>query len=264
MKQTLDCPLDRNLPPSGHPWKRWASSTIYTVAFLFLGIVALLWAFGYRVNWAAASVEQTGILELSSPQAGINPDIYINGVKQEGSLPFGIRWLFAGHYDVEIRKDGYQTWQKLVRIGKNERVYYPSVVLLYAEPRKVTAPNIRIDELMNRRLDNAGIEIRSSNELWVKKEFVTRTSADILSAEYYADERHIIYQAGTKLILRDLVSGISQEVATFAEPKPVPYVVRENGRVVVFAEGETLQALELYEAGGFIERFSRTAGLRGS
>ncbi len=256
MTESVECPLDRNLPPQGHPWRRWAVGTTYFLAFVILATVSLTWALGYRVNWTAGTLEQTGLLELSTSQVGLNPDVYLNGVKQATSLPISFRWLFAGQYDVEIKKDGYQTWQKQISVSTNERVNYPSIFLLYVTPKESPVPDIRIDEIEGRTYDNGGIEVRSGNELWVNNIFITRTSEDILNPEYYQDESHVVYQVGDRLVLRDLTSNISEDVITFNQKTSVPYVFQDNGRVLAYLDDTTLKAVALYEPISFIDRFN--------
>jgi hypothetical protein len=253
---STECPLERNIPPRGIPWRRWILNFFYFSTFAVVGALCLMWALGFRYNRVAGSIEQTGLLQLSSPQGGLNPQVYINGQLQTETLPFTQRWVFPGHYDVKVSKEGYQTWEKQVEIFENQRATFTEIILIYEAPRPTAAPALRIDELVNRRLDNNGIEVRAGNELWVQDMFITRTSTDILNPEWYLDDTHVIYQSGPYLVLRDLTANTTQNVAFLTTEKPVPYVVRENGRVLVYAEGETLQAVELYQSISFIDRFS--------
>lgn len=251
-------PIDMNLPPKGNPWRRWVSGLIYFITFCILGTICLLWALGYRVNWVAETIEQTGIVELSTPQVGLHPNVFVNGERQSSSLPISLRWLFPGHYDIRIEQSGYQTWEKLIIVGNNERIDYPSVLLLYAVPQTIDPPTIRTDQIVNRTYDNRGIEIRSGNELWVDGAFITRTSDDMLNPEYYFDSKHIIYQAGDEVIVRDLVSSTSQTVLTLKSKTPVSYVTQDNGRVLIYLEDGTVKAVALYQATNIIDRLGVT------
>lgn len=254
MTQAVECPLDRNLPPHPYAWRRWAISFGYFVTFCILGSLCLLWALGYKVNWTAGTIEQTGIIQLSSPQAGFHPDVFVNGVKQSESLPLTLRWLFPGHYDVLVQQDGYQSWEKQITVDPNQRVNYPGILLLYLIPQSVTPPNVRIDQIVSRQYNNSDIEIRSENELWLKGQFITRSSYNILNPEYFFDADHVIYQVGNKLVVRDLVSSTSQDVVTFNSSAPVPYLTQDNGRTVVYVEEEVLKAVSLYQATSIIDR----------
>jgi hypothetical protein len=254
MNDTVECPVDRNLPPQGPPWGRWSSGLLYFILFCIISTICLLWALGYRVNWTAETIERTGLIEISSPQAGLNPEVYVNGVKSTDTLPLTLRWLFPGHYKITIKEEGYQTWEKTISVGENERVSYPGILLLYTNPKSVTPPSVRTDEIVNRSYDNDGIEIKQGNELWVDDQFITRTSDDIANAEYYLNNKHVIYQAGSQLIVRDLVAGTSETLVTFTSQTPVPYVMKDNGRVLVYLDGDTLKAVELFQATSIIDR----------
>lgn len=250
----VECPIERNMPPQGRPWRRWGTGLTYFILFCIASTVCLLWALGYRVNWTAETLERTSILQLSTPQAGINAKVFINNVASPNGLPLTMRYLFPGYYDVSVQADGYQTWEKTVHIGENELVSYPGILLLYTVPQAVTPPDIRIDQIENRTYNNNGIEIRSENELWVSGQFITRTSANILNPEYYFDTKHVIYQAGTELIERDLVAGTSETLVTLTTNAPVPYVTQDNGRTLVYVEDSALKAVALYQQASIIDR----------
>jgi hypothetical protein len=257
MQPSSDCPIERNLPPKGHPWARWFQGLLYFIAFCVLAAGCLLWALGYRINRAAGTLEQTGVLELSTAQAGLNPEVYINGARQDTTLPVRMRWMFPGRYDIEIRKEGYQSWSRQVQISPNERVSFPSILLLFEKPREITPPVLRPDELSNRSANTRGIEVRFKSELWIRDEFVTRSSSDILQAEWYEEGRHIIYQAGESLVVRGIETGISQQVATFSDAKaPVPFALQENGRVLVYTDGDKLRAFELFAPRTLLDRLT--------
>jgi hypothetical protein len=145
--------------------------------------------------------------------------------------------------------------KKTVDIHANERISFSGILLLYETPHVVT-PTARLDELLSQKPSNDGIEVRGGNELWVRDIFITRTSADILNPQWYGDDNHIIYQSGTELVLRDLTSRTSQRVATLIANTPVPYMLQGNGRIVTYAEGETLHALELYQSTSFFDRLT--------
>lgn len=254
MTRAQDCPIPRNLPESGPPWLRWFSGFLYLVSFTAIAGFSLLWALGYRVNAATNSIQQTGVLELSSPQAGLMPTISVNGEKQSDSFPFLKRWLFPGRYDVLITADGYQDWERQIVITPNARVSVSSIVLLYKTPKTISAPAVRLDELTNRTRNQSGLVIRRGNELWVRDSFVTRTSDDIVQVEWYLDDRHVLYQVGTTVRVLDLETKINQDVLVGTTNAPIPYVLKENGRVIVYALGDAVSAIELYQPVSLIDR----------
>lgn len=248
--------IERNLPPSGVPLHRWLLTVLYLVSFILLGSAALLWALGYRVNSVTGALEQTALIQLDSREDALAPDVFINGVKQDGSLPFRKMWLSPGWYDIDVKKEGYQDWQTSVHLAPNERAVIGDIVLVYTEPKEVANPGLRLDELTTRSHDTSTIEIRNSNELWVDDKLLNRTSADIVQAEWYNDHRHIIFQAGTELLLENVGRHTSAHIITLTSEKPATYAFRDGGRLLVFADGDTIRAVELYAASSFIDRFT--------
>jgi hypothetical protein len=247
-------PLDRNLPPMGKPWRRWGTGLFNVILFCVLGSVCLLWALGYRVNWQTVSIEQTSTVDLSTAQSGLKPTVFVNGIKQDSSLPLIMRWLFPGHYDIYVQLDGYRPWHKIIDVEANQRVSYGSILLLYTVPKPITSPDVRIDQIVGRSFDNDGIEVRSGNELWIDNQLITRLSDDIHNPEYYFDKKHVVYQAGDQLIMRDLLGGTSETLVTLASKTPVSYVMQENGRVLVYVEGDVIKGVELFQSTSIIDR----------
>lgn len=85
-------------------------------AAILLGIGITFYARGYRLNPQNGQVAEHGILVLKS-----HPDpaeIYINGELE--TVTNATIDLEPGTYDVEVRKEGFHTWQKRLTIKKEE------------------------------------------------------------------------------------------------------------------------------------------------
>jgi hypothetical protein len=86
-----------------------------TIFFGFLLIVFLIIAYsrGYRVNLQKKTVTSTGILAISSfPKAA---KVYLNG-KLKGVTDLNLN-LEPGEYQVEVKKEGYTSWQKKIKLN---------------------------------------------------------------------------------------------------------------------------------------------------
>ncbi len=91
-------------------------------------VVAIRFAQGYRVN-PSGDIQSTGLLSANSfPNAA---SIYING--NLTSATDTTLNLNPGTYDVEIKKDGYSTWKKTLRVEK-ELVTQTNALLFPAAP----------------------------------------------------------------------------------------------------------------------------------
>jgi hypothetical protein len=102
-----------------------------TVFFTFLVIVFLIIAYsrGYRVNLQKKTVTSTGILAVSSfPKAA---KVYLNG-KLKGITDLNLN-LEPGEYQVEVKKEGYTSWQKKIKL-KGELVITLDALLFPLNP----------------------------------------------------------------------------------------------------------------------------------
>jgi hypothetical protein len=108
-------------------------ATILT-AYLILGVSILIIAYGrgYRFNFNQKSVSPTGLVTATSDPNGAF--VYING-KKYGATNANIQ-LPPDWYTVTIAKDGYQPWEKKVRvqgeiIARADAMLFPKNPSLY-------------------------------------------------------------------------------------------------------------------------------------
>lgn len=93
-------------------------------AFLIVSIVIITFARGYRLDFKKQSLTSTGIIAISAyPKAA---KVYINGTLK-GVSDLNIT-LPPGVYEVEVKKDGYTSWEKKVSL-KGELVLTLDVLL---------------------------------------------------------------------------------------------------------------------------------------
>ncbi len=108
---------------------------------IFVGVIAF--ARGYRLDLSKKSLMPTGILAVSSyPKAG---KIYING-ELKGATDTNIT-LPPGNYRVEVRKEGYTSWNKQINL-KGELVLTLDALLLPLNPSLSPLTNLGIVKAM--------------------------------------------------------------------------------------------------------------------
>jgi len=90
--------------------------TLLSALVIIVGsILVIRFAEGYRFSSQKRTVQGEGLLAANSfPSGG---EIYIDG-KLVGVTDDNAIYLNPGQYTVEIRKDGYTPWQKVIRIEK--------------------------------------------------------------------------------------------------------------------------------------------------
>jgi len=244
--------IQLNVPSPRAALGRIVQKILNIVLFVVISSVALLVALGYKPNLAAQSIEPTGILELDSAN-NVSAVVSINGVKEEGGLPFQKRWIPAGEISVKVEKPGYQTWSHIVDIEENMRSRFPDILLIYTTPQSVALPTLGANAYTPSASDLADIE-STNGELRIKKVFVTRYSGEIISARWFPDRNHLVLQFGTSLYLADLDGTNLQLLATVSAPQTIAYTFQDGGRILIYQDGSVPKAVALFEPSSLIER----------
>src|SRR3990167_5015659 len=80
--------------------------------FVLVLIAVIAYARGYRINFDEGTVTSTGILSVNSTPRPAK--VYVNG-ELKGATDVNLTLPF-GKYNVEVKKDGYTSWQKQVSL----------------------------------------------------------------------------------------------------------------------------------------------------
>jgi len=91
----------------------------YLSAALFLVILPIMlsYALGYKIDFRAFKIYQTGIMYIASSPSGAS--IYINGRKRTDLTPARIEELRPGTYKVKVRREGFYPWEKEIVVQPN-------------------------------------------------------------------------------------------------------------------------------------------------
>lgn len=224
------------------------------VAFIVISTVSLFSALGYRMNWSALTIQQTGLIEVQTSYA-LPVNVYLNNIPQEGTLPLRLNGLFPGDYTIRVEEEGYQPWQRTVTVQPNQRAVFRSIVLVYATPKLADVPVVRTTDFLPSRDDLSGITIKR-NELWLDNVFITRTSEDIWNARWFPGKNQVLYQAGNRLLLVDKDGYNSQVVLTTKNDAPIPYTLQDNGRLLIYQEAGVTKAVTLFDQVSLIDRLA--------
>jgi len=108
-------------------------------AFVAIFTLVISYARGYRIDFKKKSVTPTGILAINSfPKAA---KIYLNG-ELKGITDTNLT-LLPGQYRIEIKKDGYTSWTKTVKL-KGELVLSLEALLFPINPSLSPLTNLGI------------------------------------------------------------------------------------------------------------------------
>jgi len=195
----------------------------------------LLKAYGYKVNLQAKKIQKTAILYIQSDPKDVQ--IYVNDQLKSQKAPYKDEYLLPGVYSVEVKKDGYQTWQKSVWLDSGT-VPDCEAVLFLDNPKTSPASDI-LKELFSLN-NNSNLEVKN-DELWLNSKFVTRFSQKIERAILYTDEEHIIFQIANEIRVIDIDGGNNLKLA---QGKAITNLAVSNfGRTLYFEDsGSIFQA----------------------
>ncbi|MCC2631456.1 MAG: hypothetical protein K0S20_155 [Patescibacteria group bacterium] len=233
------------------PWfRRSRFEHAIHLAILTIGIVtvatgAVFYSLGYQVNWRTFSIQRTGLISLNTDIGTVPAEVKIDGAMVAAEIPYRTAPLFPGVYTVSIAKPGFKPWERTVTVEPNKVNNFPSIILIKEQPVEVATPSNAARLLSESRLDRRDIEVRE-NELWIEGKFVTRFSQDILSAAWYPDNEHVVYQVGNELWMVSLDGLRSDRIITASSPGLIEFQFTEKGRVLVYRTGGLIQAVELY------------------
>lgn len=105
---------------------------VFLVVFPYIVLVAR----GYRYNPKTKKFQATGLLIVkSTPSTDLR--IYIDDKLQKNNRTPLKKNLFEGEHKIKIEKDGYNSWEKLVKIEKEKICWEESVVLIPNELEKI-------------------------------------------------------------------------------------------------------------------------------
>jgi hypothetical protein len=120
-------------------FKELTQRFVFAVVFLIVAAIAIAFARGYRPDFKEKSLVSTGIVTVTSnPKSA---QVYING-SLKGVTDLNLH-LLPGKYQIEVKKDGYQTWQKGITL-KGELVVSLYPLLFPINPSLSPQTNIGV------------------------------------------------------------------------------------------------------------------------
>jgi hypothetical protein len=116
---------------------------IWILVFLITTPVIVLFALGYKFDLQTGQITKTGSLIARTNPEGA--DIYIDDKLQKSQTNATVRFLLPGDYNIQLSKDGYQSWTKrlnvrsaLVTWAAQEREF---ITLFYSHPETLSQNN---------------------------------------------------------------------------------------------------------------------------
>ena len=175
--------------------------------FALAGPTVILYSQGYRFDFEAKKVVQVGGLYFKvAPRSA---QVYLNGKLKENTSLFTnsalIENLLPKSYYVEIKKDGYYSWQKNLEVRERQVADAKNITLF---PQKIgfTTTSSPLPKIITSATSSDGQKVieADEHEIWIsspkeeKRIFLTRFSEEICQV-LWLNDYYIIFTVGNKI-----------------------------------------------------------------
>lgn len=211
-------------------------AVIFVIAVL--GLTLVFYSQGYKINWKNFKVIKTGmVLLFSDPK----PDeIVLNGKDYGDSSQFS-KTLDPGYYDISIKKERYQDWQRTIYIAPEQLYAFKNITLFLREPKisdlaeqskidYLNSPNSYLAENYNNDLSF------NQYEIWVNNRIITRFSSPISAPVWYPDNDHVVYQIKNEIRVIEITGFNDELLVTLSTDTPTKFIVGNKGRELYFLD----------------------------
>lgn len=188
--------------------KRAAAFYLSALLFLILLPIILSYALGYKIDFIKFKIYKTGIIYVNSRPTGAS--IYLNGKLHTDLTPAQIEELKPGTYKLEVKRDGFYSWERELIVKPNMVTRADSIVLfpVIKDMKRVAecaAPEFVISDkkyiyymsktgLFRSTMDGSGLKKLSSYSDWPEGIIGKRVSAGDESMIYFtAHDLYVVY-----------------------------------------------------------------------
>jgi len=229
---------------------------LLSLTFLFLVIspLTIFYSLGWRIDWGNKRVIQSGIFYFKVLPKGTQ--VYVDGkMAKKTDFFFGsalIENLLPGKYEVEIRKDGFQPWKKVLEIKERSATEAKNIILL-PEKTNFSILSKNVEEFFVSPDENKVI-LKEGNpnpedktaSSWSLKLFdlekglkshlffeadLSKTENDVVSLNFSPDSKKIILKADIKGVFKYYIFELDKSPVTLKSldfSKPIPEEVYFN------------------------------------
>jgi len=124
------------------------------LSFAVVAFVALFWANGYSFDFANRDIRKTSIVDIDVNQDQ-DADVYLNDTLKSSKVPYQIKEIFPGKYNLKIVKPGFWEWTKIVEVDEdivtriNHVLLIPRMMRDYAQVIKLFGQDDKFFEFVN-------------------------------------------------------------------------------------------------------------------
>jgi hypothetical protein len=225
------------------------------IAIIVVGVggYLVLIANGYKINSKAKKILQTGMIYLKSDPKQVN--VFLNNDLKASKTPVKLENLENGRYDVEVKKDNYQDWQKTLTVENGLVNSEDSIVLFLKNPEETSMSQTELDSF-NKNVNSsvsADLEIREMSEIWIKTgnsdgldKLITRLSKPIKATVYYVDKKHIMFQVENQIRAIDLDGSNNVLLKTLPLNDTAKFYIDSSGAYLLCSQNNVFTKIKIH------------------
>ena len=236
--------------------KRTRTILFFICVFLFILTAPsiIFYSQGYRFDFATKKVVQTGGLYFKvSPRS---TQVYLNGKLKDTTSIFTnsslVENLIPKTYAVEIKKDGYYSWQKTLEVREKQVTEAKNIVLITTNPNftKLNATTTEFNKMVAvlatsaTSSDGQKVIEADGHEIWVsfpkeeKKIFLNRFSESI-GKVFWFNDYYLIFNVANKIKVAEIDDRDKLNIVDLVEfESPEIFWDRANARLYLATQGE--------------------------
>lgn len=202
--------------------------TFLIVSFLFFTSLVILMANGYHLNLKTMKLQQTGMFVLEGNQNNVK--LKTSGIDKIINLPYRIKRILPGRYEIVLEKENYQTWSNVYELKGGQAIITQNITLYLSKPEliNITTTDKAIIQLQNDYKNQInGLTIKDT-EILKDNRLVTRFSQPISVAIYDQNTNHVYYQTGDQLRVMESDGANNVLLITLKQNTPTYFVVSKN------------------------------------
>lgn len=209
---------------------------ILATLFLICATTVVLLAAGYKIDFKNRKITQTGIIIVKTLDKDYQIYIDEKFIEKEEAV---VRNLTPGFYEVQIKKEGYQTFTENFYLNPGEAKIINNIVLFLESP--IVEEFSEQIEIPFEELADTGNLLMSDRELFVNNSFLTRFESRIQDASWYPNDRFVGITVDNRFSILDI--DTLNEFYLFDKKSNTPVIFINSGKTVIFeSEGNTFSA----------------------
>lgn len=209
-------------------------------AFVAVSSIAVVWSHGLRFNPDTKRFEATAVIAVESSDDLFGLEVLVNGEVVGTKLPFQLRNLVPGYYEVIIQKPNFYSWRQVFQLEPGEVEIIENIQLIAKTPKTTL---ITEEVSFTEPLFEVGLSHTDSGELLDRGKLISSFATTIKLARRI--EKAYIYQIEDELRIKFPEGRQDYLIQKLAGSDPVPMLVDQSDWEIIIDNQGQIMRIEL-------------------